>query len=90
MKDRMENHGFDIVYKNRSKLSRFESGGPLIAIKKDFSSKWKPMRSEFDYLLSVKIDKRSVCLDKEVVFIFLIHNQDMAMKSILMTWITFY
>ena len=48
MKDGMENHGFDIVYKNRSKLSRFESGGPLIAIKKDVSSKWKPMRSEFD------------------------------------------
>ena len=64
MKDRMENHGFDIVYKNMSKISRFKSGGRLFAIKKDVSSKWKLMRSEFDSLLSVKTDKRSVCLDR--------------------------
>ena len=56
MKDRMENHGFDIVYKNRRKLSRFKSGSLLIGIEKNVSSKWKLMRSEFGSLLSFKID----------------------------------
>ena len=36
MKDRMENNGFDIVYKNRSRLSRFKSGD-LIAIEKNLA-----------------------------------------------------
>ena len=34
IKDRMENNGFDIVFKNRNKLSRFQSGGILMAIKR--------------------------------------------------------
>ena len=36
MKDRMENNGFDIVYKNRSRLSRFKSGD-LIPIEKNLA-----------------------------------------------------
>ena len=35
IKDRMENNGFDIVSKNRNKLSRFKSGGILMGIKKN-------------------------------------------------------
>ena len=33
-KDRMENNGFDIVFKNRNKLSRFLSGGIFMGIKR--------------------------------------------------------
>ena len=33
----MENIGFDIVFKNRSNLSRFKSGGLLIGTKKNDS-----------------------------------------------------
>ena len=52
----MENHAFDIVYMDRRKLNRFNSGILLIAIKKNVSSKWKLIRSEFDSLPSVKVD----------------------------------
>ena len=52
----MENHAFDIVYMDRRRLNRFNSGSLLIAIKKNVSSKWKLIRSEFDSLPSVKVD----------------------------------
>ena len=34
VKDVMEKNGFDIVFKNRSRISRYKSGGLLIAVKK--------------------------------------------------------
>ena len=57
IKDRMENNGFGIVFKNRNKLIRFKSGDILMGIKKNVNFKWKPIRSDFDSLLSVKVDK---------------------------------
>ena len=57
----------DIVFKDRNKLSRFKSGGILMVIKKNVDFKWKPIMSDFDSLLSVKVDKRSIGLDKELV-----------------------
>lgn len=63
----MESIGFKIVYKNRSKISRFKSGGILVAIRKNVCVRWKLIRFDSDSILSVKVDKRSVGLDKELI-----------------------
>ncbi len=63
----MENIGFDIVFKDRSKLSRFKSGGLLMAIKKNASFKWRHISNSYDSLLSVKVDRSSVNFGRELV-----------------------
>lgn len=67
VKDVLERNGFDSVFKNRSRISRYKSGGLLIAVKKNVSFKWKQIRNDYGCLLSIKIDKEAVNLDKELV-----------------------
>ncbi|XP_063866950.1 uncharacterized protein LOC135104017 [Scylla paramamosain] len=42
----MKNLGFDIVFKNRHELSRYKSGGLVLAIKRDIKLKWKTIKTE--------------------------------------------
>ena len=61
----MEDIGFGIIYKNRHSLSRFKSGGMLIAISNRVTFKWKQIRSDHETLLSVCINGRSINLEKD-------------------------
>ncbi len=56
VKDVIKGNGFDIVFKNKSKISKYKSGGPLIAVKENASFKWKQIRKDYECLLSIKID----------------------------------
>lgn len=57
--EKMESIGFDVVYKNRSELSKFKSGGIIIAIKNDSGLKWKYVKNNYEAFMSVKIIKNS-------------------------------
>ena len=67
VKKNMENIGFDIVFKNRSKLSRFKSGCLLIATKKNASFKCRHISNNYNSFLSVKVDRGSVDFGRELV-----------------------
>lgn len=67
LKDIMEDIGYDIVVKNRCVLSRYKSGGILIGIKKSVRFKWNPINYDCECLLSIKIDGRSISLEKDLV-----------------------
>ena len=40
----MENLGYDVAYKNRHVLSRYKSGGLMIAVKKAIKLNWKVIK----------------------------------------------
>ena len=63
----MENLGFDITYKNRHELSRYKSGGLMIAVKKVIKLTWKTINTEHKALLSILIDKRNLGINKSLV-----------------------
>ena len=63
----MKDIGFDIVYKNRSKLSRFKSGGLIIAIRYDISFKWRQIKNNYDTLFSIKIYDKTVNLQIDLI-----------------------
>lgn len=65
--EKMENIGFNIVYKNRYEVSRFKSGGLIVAVKKDVCFKWKKMNNNYETLLSIELDKRNLYLDKDLI-----------------------
>ncbi len=67
VKDVMEGNGFDIVFKNISKISRYKYGGLLFAVKKNASFNWKQIRNDYECLFSIKIDKEDVNLDNKLV-----------------------
>ena len=67
VRDKMEELGFNIVFKNRYALSRFKSGGLIIALNREVDFKWKPTKSNYETLLSVRVTGRSVGLDKDLV-----------------------
>ena len=54
----MVNSGFDIVCKNRSALSRYKSGGLLIAVRSELNIKWREMKYSEETLLSICINGR--------------------------------
>ena len=63
----MENLGFDITYKNRHELSRYKSGGLMIAVRKTIKLSWKTMKTENKALLSIVIDKRSLGMNNSLI-----------------------
>ena len=63
----MEDIGYDVIFKNRCVLSRYKSGGILIGIKKGINFKWDSIVNDCECLLSIIIDGRSVCLEKDLV-----------------------
>lgn len=67
IEDIMDNIGFEIIFKNRSKLSRFKSGGLLSAIKKNAVLRWKHINTGYDSLLVVKVDKECLNFDKDLI-----------------------
>ena len=67
IKEIMENHGFDIVYKNRSALSRYKSGGLLIALKNNLNVRWKEMKSDDETLLSISVSEQDVGLGNDLI-----------------------
>lgn len=70
VKEKMESIGYDVVFKNRSKLSRHKSGGLLIAVKKNVNLKWRQINSKYESLLTIKIDKDSLGSDKELLCLY--------------------
>lgn len=63
----MEDIGYDIVFRNRSELCRYKSGGILIGIKKGVNFKWNSINYDCECLLSIIIDGKSVNLEKDLV-----------------------
>ena len=63
----MVNSGFDIVYKNRNALSRFKSGGLLIAMRSALNINWKEIKSSEEALLSICVHGRDVGLEKNLL-----------------------
>ena len=47
VKDKFKAIDFDVVYKNRSVLSRYKSGGLVTAIRNNTSLKWKLIRNSY-------------------------------------------
>lgn len=67
VKKYMENDGFHIVFKNRSKLSRFKSGGLPVATKKNDWFKYRQISHNYDHLLSCKVNKGIVNFARKLV-----------------------
>lgn len=63
----MVDKGFDIVYKNRCALSKYKSGGILIAVKSALNIKWKEIKTSSDILLSICVYGREVRLEKNLI-----------------------
>lgn len=59
---------FDLVYKNRSILNRYKSGGLAIAITNKKKITWKVVKHSFEALLSIKVDKSSLGTQKDIIF----------------------
>lgn len=59
VREEMLNIGFDIVYKNRSELSRFKSGGIIIAIQNNNGLKWKCIKNNNETFISIRLYKSS-------------------------------
>ncbi len=67
VKEKMETLGMDVVFKNRYELSRFKSGGLMIAIKKNVDFEWKHIQNNYETLLSVKVFRRDLGMDKDLI-----------------------
>ena len=59
--------GFELVYKNRSILSKYKSGGLAIAITNRKKITWKIIKNSFEALLSIKVDKSSLGTHKDLI-----------------------
>ena len=67
IKEIMTKHGFDIVYKNRSALCRYKSGGLLIAVRNNLNIRWKEMKSDDETLLSICVNGQDVGLVNDLI-----------------------
>ena len=67
VKDKIENIGFNIVYKNRGALRRFKSGGLLIAVRNTFNYIWKQTKDGFETLLSVYVNGVTRGMEKNLM-----------------------
>ena len=67
IKNVLEKAGFNFVYKNRSALSRYKSGGLLIAVKNTLNIRWTEMKSGDETLLSICVYGRDVGLEKNLL-----------------------
>lgn len=63
----MENLGFVVVFKNRHEVSRYKSGGLVIAIKKNAPFKWKQIKHTYETLLSIRLDHIYLNLENDLI-----------------------